>query len=79
LTGASRQWGVAACVVAVAAGWARVWLGVHFPVDVLVSAPVGLLAALAARGLLSPARLWVTPVAERAYDGIIGRLRFGRS
>jgi len=50
LTGASRHWGAAACLAGLAAGWTRVYLGVHFPVDVLASIPAGLLAAGRATG-----------------------------
>jgi len=74
LTGASRFWGVAACLIGVAVGWARVYLGVHFPLDVLASIPAGLVAAAAACLLLHPARRWITPAAERLYDGALGRL-----
>jgi undecaprenyl-diphosphatase len=68
LTGASRHWGAAACLAGLAAGWARVYLGVHFPVDVLASIPAGLLAAGFASTLLPPIRRWVAPPVERAYD-----------
>ncbi len=67
LTGASRRWGAAACLAGLAAGWARVFLGVHFPVDVLASIPAGLLAAGFASTLLPPIRRWIAPPAERAY------------
>ncbi len=67
LTGASRRWGAATCLAGLAAGWARVYLGVHFPVDVLASIPAGLLAAGFAATVLSPIRRWVAPPIERAY------------
>ncbi len=68
LTGASSRWGTVACLVGLAAGWARVYLGVHFPVDVLASIPAGLLAAGFASVLLPPIQRWVAPPVERAYD-----------
>jgi len=74
LTGASRRWGTFACLAGVAAGWARVYLGVHFPVDVLVSAPAGLLAAGFACAVLPAVRRWVAPAAEQLYGGALGRL-----
>ena len=70
LTGASRGWGAVACLVAIVAGWARVYLGVHFPMDVLASIPVGMVAALTAR-LLLPAAAWIAPPAERLYEALI--------
>ena len=74
LTGASRRWGTAACLVGLATGWARVYLGVHFPLDVLASMPAGLLAAGSACILLPPVRRWVAPLAEHAYDVALGHL-----
>lgn len=74
LTGASRRWGAAACLLGIAAGWARVYLGIHFPLDVLASAPVGLLAAAAARLAVPAARAWLSPPTERLYEAVLGRL-----
>jgi len=74
LTGASRRWGAVACLVGLATGWARVYLGVHFPLDVLASIPVGLLAAGFASTLLPPVRRWVAPLAGHAYDVALGHL-----
>lgn len=74
LTEASVRWGLVACLSGAAAGWARVRLGVHFPVDVLAAVPVGMLAAMVARGMLPPIRVWVTPLAEQAYEVVLERL-----
>lgn len=74
LTDASRRWGVAVCLLGIATGWARVFLGVHFPVDVLASAPIGLMAATAARLAVPTARTWAAPPAERLYEGVLERL-----
>lgn len=72
LTGASRRWGAAACLAGAAAGWARVYLGVHFPADVLASIPAGLLAAGLACALVMPVRHWIAPHVEHAYDTLLG-------
>lgn len=74
VTGASRRWGVAACLVGLATGGARVYLGVHFPLDVLASIPAGLLAAGFASILVPSVRHWVVPLAEHAYDAVLRRL-----
>jgi len=74
LTGASRRWGAVACLAGLATGWARVYLGVHFPLDVLASMPAGLLAAGFASTLLPPTRRWVAPLAGHAYDVAVGHL-----
>lgn len=73
-TGASRRWGAAACLAGAAAGWARVYLGVHFPADVLASMSAGLLAAGFARALAMPVRRRVAPYVEHAYDTLLGLL-----
>jgi undecaprenyl-diphosphatase len=74
LTGGSRRWGTAACLVGLAAGWARVYLGVHFPVDVLASIPAGLLAASLATAALPLVRRRVARPVERFYEAAIERL-----
>lgn len=74
LTGAARHWGTAACLAGLGAGWARVYLGVHFPVDVLASIPVGLLAAGIARALMPSASRWIVPPVVHAYETLLGLL-----
>ncbi len=73
LTRAAKILGAVTCLVAVLAGAARVYLGVHFPVDVIVSIPVGYVAASAARMLL-PAISRITMPIEWLYETIIGWL-----
>jgi undecaprenyl-diphosphatase len=41
-----RRWGVVLAVVAVVIGVARVWVGVHYPGDILASAVIAALAVL---------------------------------
>lgn len=79
ITGASRQWGAAACVVGVAAGWARVYFGVHFPVDVLASAPAGLIAGCTARVVLPPVQRWAMLPIERLYNTMLLHLPWQRN
>lgn len=74
LTGGSRRWGIAACLLGVVAGWARVYLGVHYPWDVLVSAPVGLAAGTAAFFVEPAMRARVAPSIERWYDAVLDRV-----
>lgn len=43
----NRKWGAAAYVLAVLMGFSRLYLGVHFPTDVVAGAVIGVLAAKA--------------------------------
>jgi undecaprenyl-diphosphatase len=57
-----RRWGAALLATGLAVGWSRVFLGVHFPYDVLAALPVSLAGALFARALrrpLGPAYRWL--------------------
>lgn len=74
LTGAAVGWGVAACLVGLLTGWARVYLGVHFPLDVLASAPAGLLAACVAVAALPLVRRWAAPPVEHVYGAVLASL-----
>lgn len=44
-------WGFPLLAVGLIVGWSRVYLGVHFPYDILAALPVALAGALAAHGL----------------------------
>ncbi len=67
-TGAFRGWGKAVAVAGIAVAWARIYLGVHFPVDMIAAALVAVASAALARALLSPVRRWLLPPAETVYQ-----------
>lgn len=74
LTGAARGAGLAVCVLGLGVGWARVYLGVHFPVDVLTGFAVGTAAGCAARLIQPPINRHVLPPIERLYRFLLAAL-----
>lgn len=68
VTGASQLWGALVCLAGLLAAWARIYLGLHFPIDMAAS----FLVAIAGSGLavaLRPAcERWLCPVAQQVYD-----------
>ncbi|MEU1537225.1 phosphatase PAP2 family protein [Actinacidiphila glaucinigra] len=67
----SRTWGLAAVAVALAEGFCRVYMGVHYPTDVLGGFALGTAVAL----LLAPAALaLLTPLTKAVADSRLGVL-----
>jgi undecaprenyl-diphosphatase len=67
-TGAAPRWGWATCLLGIAVAWARIFLGVHFPIDMLGSALAAVAGAAAARLCCPAVRRWAIPVADRLYE-----------
>ncbi|PBC77273.1 undecaprenyl-diphosphatase [Streptomyces sp. TLI_235] len=65
---ANRRLGALALIAAALMGVSRVWVGVHYPHDVLAGALVGLLAG----ALLAAAAGRAAPLVERARTGRLG-------
>ena len=74
-TRAAPRWGMAMLSAAFAVAWSRLYLGVHFPVDMAASAVVALACAFVAVLLVSPAGRWLTPTLTGIYDGILDLVR----
>ncbi len=74
LTGAARVAGLAVCALGLGVGWARVYLGVHFPVDVLTGFAVGTAAGFLARLIRPALNRYVLPPIERLYRFLLAAL-----
>ena len=57
-------WGFPLLAMGLVVGWSRVYLGVHFPFDILAAFPVACAGAFAAKGLRRPMR----PVIDKTLD-----------
>lgn len=74
-TGAARGWGVLVCVCGLLVAWARIYLGLHFPIDMAISLSVGLAAGGIARAALPGSERWLYPAAHRTYEVTLRSLR----
>ena len=61
-------------VLAVLIGAGRLFIGAHYPGDVLAGVLVGLVAALVVVKLLRPFVLWVVRLVERVTDPLLSRI-----
>ncbi|MBE7940123.1 MULTISPECIES: undecaprenyl-diphosphatase [Ramlibacter] len=62
-----RPWGLVLFSLGLLVGWSRVFLGIHFPLDVLAALPASAAGAMLARALR--AQLWpVYALASRTWD-----------
>jgi undecaprenyl-diphosphatase len=73
-TCAARQWGALVALAGVAVAWARIYLGVHFPVDMVASFAVALVCAAVARALVPVVQRRLLPVIECAYEAVLRKL-----
>lgn len=73
-TCAAPKWGAIVSFLGILVAWARIYLGLHFPLDMLGSALIaGLFGAVAAL-LVATLRRWMMPVADRIYEGALAAL-----
>ncbi len=54
--------------------WSRIYLGLHFPVDMFASALIASLFGGIAVLLALPIHRWFMPVADRIYEGALDAL-----
>jgi undecaprenyl-diphosphatase len=64
-----RKAGLVLLPLALAVGWGRVYLGAHFPFDILGGAVIGTACALAVRAVPQRQRLWA--LTERLYRAVL--------
>ena len=74
-TRAAPMWGKAVSVLGVLVAWARIYLGLHFPLDMVASALIACFFGLLAALLVSAVQRWIMPVADRIYEGALDALR----
>jgi len=77
--GRIRAWGGLICALAIGTAWARVYLGIHFPLDMFGALLLALVGALVTR--LTKPRLAVVllPHVVRVYETILRVLHFPRA
>jgi undecaprenyl-diphosphatase len=78
VTRAAPTWGKVVSVSGILVAWARIYLGLHFPLDMLAS---GLIACLFGElaGLMVPAvRRWIMQIADSTYEGALNTLGLPR-
>ncbi|MFO1203208.1 MAG: phosphatase PAP2 family protein [Tabrizicola sp.] len=71
---ASRLWGLVFLTLALGTAWARVYLGVHFPADMLGGLAVALVAWGAVMGLRVPLHDRLFPALLALYDWALRKL-----
>jgi undecaprenyl-diphosphatase len=74
-TRAAPMWGQLVIALGVLVAWARIYLGLHFPLDMLASALIACLFGVLAATLVSDVRRWIMPAADRIYEGALDALR----
>lgn len=67
-----RTVGLLLLPLGLAVGWGRVYLGAHFPFDILGGAAVGAACALAVRAVPQRKALWA--LVERIYRAVLARV-----
>lgn len=73
-TGASERWGSIVALAGLAVAWARIYLGVHFPIDMVAATLTALVGAMIARVARPLVQRWLLPVAETVYQAALRTL-----
>lgn len=67
-TGGAPRWGRIVALAGVLVAWARIYLGLHFPLDMLASALIAGIFATLGVLMVAPAERFIVPLANRLYD-----------
>jgi undecaprenyl-diphosphatase len=71
VTGAARYWGMLVCLTGLVVAWARVYLGLHYPIDMAGSFAVAVISCIITNLLAPAVRQWLCPVVESLYDRLL--------
>ncbi len=74
-TGAARLWGKLVIASSILVAWARIYLGLHFPIDILASTMIAALFSAAAVVIVAPIRRWIIPTCNRIYESTLDKVR----
>lgn len=71
VTGGAPRWGRIVTLAGILVAWARIYIGLHFPLDMLASALIAGIFAAVSVWLVAPARRFIVPLANRIYDQLL--------
>ncbi len=74
-TGTAQRWGALVCLYGAGVAWSRVYLGVHFPIDMIASIPVALASGGIARIGQPVLATRVLPLVDELYEAALRTLR----
>jgi undecaprenyl-diphosphatase len=74
ITAAARRWGILVGFGGLLVAWARVYVGVHYPIDMVASFFVALVGAGISLSLVTLMGTWPRSIAERVYFGCLRML-----
>lgn len=75
MTRAAPAWGKVVIILGLAVAWARIYLGLHFPIDMITSGLVGGTFGCGAALLRPLVSRWIMPLVETVYEGVLQLLR----
>ena len=74
-TRSAPTWGKLVSALGALVAWARIYLGLHFPIDMVASALIACLFGGAAVSLVPLVNRWLMPIVSRTYEGTLDTLR----